>query len=286
MLKGEPFTTGLENGERTKVLRFFLKSLNPADRPKLKKKVLEVIKTLQEVLITIPRFISQVLTLYSISISRTTGGKLLRSIGFSYKRSRQSCKFKQNPEKVAKAKKEISDFQSLELEGKVDLYYFDETGFNLRSNVPYTWGPKNFQERRQSKPSKTHTLLGFMSKSKGLKSYRFNASADSEVFISCVEEFIVSMSKEKRTIVILDNASIHKSKVVVEKMAEWKEQGLEFYFLPPYSPELNLIERLWLEIKYRWIDKKAFYDSIDELMGEVDKKIKLFNKGELSINWT
>ena len=37
------------------------------------------------------------------------------------------------------------------------------------------------------------------------------------------------------------------------KMEEWKENDLLVYFLPPYSPELNLIEILWRRIKYQWL---------------------------------
>lgn len=43
------------------------------------------------------------------------------------------------------------------------------------------------------------------------------------------------------TVVVLDNSPILKSKKFMSKIKEWKEQYLLIYFLPPYSPELNLI---------------------------------------------
>ena len=36
-------------------------------------------------------------------------------------------------------------------------------------------------------------------------------------------------------------------------MKEWEEQDVLIFFLPPYSPVLNLIEILWKRIKYQWI---------------------------------
>ena len=45
--------------------------------------------------------------------------------------------------------------------------------------------------------------------------------------------------------VILDNASIHKAKSIQPLLTLLKKQGVTLYFLPPYSPELNRIERLW-----------------------------------------
>jgi len=73
-------------------------------------------------------------------------------------------------------------------------------------------------------------------------------------------EFLDEFSKNitKKTIVILDNASIHKSKIFFNKIKEWEKIGLIIYFIPPYSPELNLIEILWRFIKYRWLSFEAY----------------------------
>ncbi len=62
----------------------------------------------------------------------------------------------------------------------------------------------------------------------------------------------------KRTIVILDNSPIHRSKKFMAKIKEWKEKDLLIFFLPPYSPELNLIEILWRRIKYNWLPFEAY----------------------------
>ena len=46
---------------------------------------------------------------------------------------------------------------------------------------------------------------------------------------------------------ILDNYTIHSSKIVQAALAEWGER-LRLHFLPPYCPEENRIERLWLQL--------------------------------------
>ena len=46
------------------------------------------------------------------------------------------------------------------------------------------------------------------------------------------------------TVLVLDNASVHRSKLVQAKRKEWKQKGLRLLFLPPYCPHLNLIETL------------------------------------------
>ncbi len=96
-----------------------------------------------------------------------------------------------------------------------------------------------------------------MNKASAFYGFRFEGAATAKVIVRCMEEFIETITKP--AIVILDNASIHTAKIVETKQEEWKAQGLTLYFIPPYSPELNLtvrraIERLWLELKYRWLD--------------------------------
>jgi transposase len=48
----------------------------------------------------------------------------------------------------------------------------------------------------------------------------------------------------------------------------WRAQRLYVIFLPPYSPELNLIEMLWKKIKYEWLPVTA-YQSFQSLTDHV-----------------
>jgi transposase len=62
------------------------------------------------------------------------------------------------------------------------------------------------------------------------------------------------------TIIVLDNYSIHKSHQVRAKEREWQSLGLYLFFLPTYSPELNLIEGEWHQIKTHEISGRMFED--------------------------
>lgn len=53
----------------------------------------------------------------------------------------------------------------------------------------------------------------------------------------------------KHVIIILDNASIHKSKTVRAFLERW--QTIHLFFLPPYSPEYNPVELMW-----KWVKSK------------------------------
>lgn len=69
--------------------------------------------------------------------------------------------------------------------------------------------------------------------------------------IACIESFFAKQLKP--TVLVIDNASIHTSNIILKKQEEWKEEGLTIFFLPKYSPELNIIEIFWRFIKYNWL---------------------------------
>lgn len=70
--------------------------------------------------------------------------------------------------------------------------------------------------------------------------------------MACIDNFLLTATKG-RSVIVMDNASIHSSATFKEKIEEWKEQDLYIFFLPRYSPHLNLIEILWRKIKYEWL---------------------------------
>ena len=75
---------------------------------------------------------------------------------------------------------------------------------------------------------------------------------------------LFSMKIEKETIIVLDNASIHKSKLMKEQMKEWEKRGLFIFLLPTYSPHLNIAETLWRKLKKEWL-RPEDYQSSDSL---------------------
>ena len=60
--------------------------------------------------------------------------------------------------------------------------------------------------------------------------------------------------------IVLDNARYQRCKLVMEKAAELE---IELLFLPPYSPNLNLIERLWKFVKKQVLYSK-YYERFED----------------------
>jgi transposase len=78
---------------------------------------------------------------------------------------------------------------------------------------------------------------------------------------ACMNIFLSELSKEwgnRTVILVVDGAGWHKSKDL------GVPNNIKLVYLPPYSPELNPIERLWLYIKKATI-RNRIYETIDEL---------------------
>lgn len=222
---------------------------------------------------SLSHLVSYVKEHWQISLSHSILARWLKAHHYRYKRMRKSTKHRRDAKGFAASKQQIIAFHEQEANNELDVVYFDQTGISLTPVVPYAWQPIGQQVPLACQPSQNLAVVGFMNKNCQFHGFRFEGAATAEVTVRCMDEFIETITKP--TVVILDNASIHTAKIVQHKRDEWKAQGLTLYFIPPYCPELNLIERLWLELKHRWLDHPSYFDSLNELRDTLDETLAL-----------
>ncbi len=75
----------------------------------------------------------------------------------------------------------------------------------------------------------------------------FNSTLDTKKFI---KNLLEQCDPAYPTIVLTDGASIHTRDVVERERENWKKSSLIVVYLPPYSPELNLVKGEWRHLKY------------------------------------
>jgi transposase len=142
--------------------------------------------------------------------------------------------------------------------------YIDESGIEMTICKDRGWGRKN-QKLAGKKSGKyynrTNIIAGYVDK-KSIAPMVFNGSCNTKLFEAWVESFLI---KELKTgqFVVMDNASFHKSQKTKELI---ESVGCKVMFLPPYSPDLNPIEKFWANMK-RWIEHNILnfnqlYDAI------------------------
>lgn len=85
-----------------------------------------------------------------------------------------------------------------------------------------------------------------------------SGSVNTDVFTCWVDKFLLHNLPEK-SVIVMDNASFHKGKDM-QHMIE--KAGHFLLYLPPYSPDLNPIEKKWAQIKKA---RRSSGDSIDDI---------------------
>ena len=78
-------------------------------------------------------------------------------------------------------------------------------------------------------------------------------------------ELLLKKHRKKTIYLICDNARYNRNKT----LQEWaKDKRITFIFLPPYSPNLNLIERLWRYLKQKIINS-IYFEKYDDFKNEI-----------------
>lgn len=157
----------------------------------------------------------------------------------------------------------------------IQLWCEDEVHFQRHSSLIRMWAIKGQQPRVLSASTRQKvSYFGALNLKTGYlitkESYKFNA----ETFGDFIRYLLESTSG--KIYLILDNATWHKSKEWKDFF--WKNQHrLVLIFLPPYSPELNPIERVW-RITRRQVTHNRYFESTDQLRMALDSAFMHWQK--------
>jgi len=146
----------------------------------------------------------------------------------------------------------------------------------LDPSIPYAWQPVGETIEIPSARGKRLNVLGFFNTDNELLPFSVEGSVNTETVIVCFDAFSETITK--KTVVLIDNAPIHKSQAFADRLPIWEKKGLFLKFLPEYSPELNLIEILWRFIKYEWlpfsayVNFEALVEAVEDILVQVGSK--------------
>jgi DDE superfamily endonuclease len=189
-------------------------------------------------------------------LSLSTLKRLAKKARLRWKRVRKSLKRLRDPKAFARCQRALAALQKQEDQGQIALYDFDESGFALDPTIPYAWQEPKSVIALPAMRSGRINVLGFMHRNNDLHAYMFEQSIHTGVVIACFDA--VCQTITKKTVVVVDHASIHRSEEFEDRMPYWRTHGLLIKYLSPYSPALNLIEILWRRLKYTWLPFSAY----------------------------
>ena len=160
----------------------------------------------------------------------------------------------------------LGELENLSNNRLIDLYYADESRVSLEPCVPYGW---QFADEEVSMPSAKGDGLNcfaLLSRNNRCLIETRQETINSQFIFEQLE--VLSFNLPKLTVVVLDNARIHTSGIIKERIKVWQQRGLFIFYLPRYSPHLNIVETLWRKLKYEWLNP-ADYQSKEHLFYQV-----------------
>ena len=144
---------------------------------------------------------------------------------------------------------------------------------------PYGWQFRDEQVCIKSTRGKSRNYFGLLSRDNHFLYRAFDHCLKTADVIEALDQ--LATGYKKPTVVILDNARIHTSKAFRACINAWQYRNLYIFYLPPYSPHLNMIERFWKELKEGWLRPEDYetadslFYAVNQVFATVGDKVKL-----------
>ena len=147
-----------------------------------------------------------------------------------------------------------------------NLVWLDESSINLAYTRLYGWAKsgKRINEGVKDARFERQSILSAIGMDGVRAPFVFEGTLNKEIFADYLR-FQLAPTLKKEDILILDNCSVHTSKLVRETIEELKINAV---FLPPYSPDFNPIELMWAYVKD--ILRKLKARTYDALISAID----------------
>jgi len=165
---------------------------------------------------------------------------------------------KANPEEQRKfLNDKLSPLIELAKKGAVELFFMDASHFVMGGFAGRVWSVVRKYVKTASGRKRYNVLGALNFISKKIETVSNDSYITSTQIIELLKKLAASFTKPIK--IVLDNAKYQRCKIVIERAAELE---VELVFLPTYSPNLNLIERIWKIVKSKVLNA-AYYETFD-----------------------
>lgn len=152
----------------------------------------------------------------------------------------------------------IKQYEALKAEiGKDEVIYFADSSHPAhQSKLAYGWIKKGVRKaQKMTACQKRINLLGAINLDSHQIEYQQVDWVNTQSIQGFLEQLIAANPKASKIHLIWDNAGYHKSKELLSFISNTK---IVLHYLPPYSPNLNPIERLW-KIMHEQVTYNRYY---------------------------
>lgn len=164
---------------------------------------------------------------------------------------------------LKKTSNEINEFLA---SGPNKVFFFDESRFGLKPALGRCWARKGVRVSAPVSPSyKNFYVYSSASPIDGEAFHLFLPNVNTEMMNLYLHEMTAAYP-DCEIMLVMDQAGWHRSKKLQVP------QNIRFHWLPPYSPELNPVEKLWQWLK-RHVCRNRLFSSEEELMDAVTQEL-------------
>ncbi|WP_254361441.1 transposase [Prevotella melaninogenica] len=175
----------------------------------------------------------------------------------------------------------LQELVQQEKNGLIALYYGDESHVCTDGYVPYVWQFCGEDVYIPSEKDLRLNIFGMIDRRNRYEGFTTTENMTADKVANFLDRMSLRISK--RTFVVLDNASVHRCRLMRELRPLWEKRGLFLFFLPPYSPHLNIAETLWRILKGKWL-RPVDYLYTDALLYATNRALAAIESG-LKINF-
>ena len=201
---------------------------------------------------------------FGVSYSVSGINALLKRLGFVYKKPVLTpCKAN-----VEKQEEFVEQYKELKekLTDQDQIYFMDGVHPQHNTIAGYGWIKKGKTKHLKTNNGRNRTHInGALNLATKELIYVEDERINSQTMIALLL-LIIQKQKEGKIYIVLDNASYYHADIVKDFLKEHPRIVLKF--LPPYSPNLNIIERLWKILKSKVVYNK-FYLKFDDFREKV-----------------
>jgi transposase len=163
---------------------------------------------------------------------------------YSSKKKSFYAKEQERPDVIERRENFIDAIEDID---PLDIIVLDEAGADLGMTTDFSRA-EGGERAKAPKPfivDKKFSIVGAISIIGIIAMMYVEKAINKDIFVNYIEQLLLPKLK-KGQYVIMDNASIHKSEAIVNLI---ESAGARVVFLPPYSPDLSPIEKMWSKAK-------------------------------------
>lgn len=165
--------------------------------------------------------------------------------------------------------------------GECHLIYFDEATFSASPPIQRAWSPVGQPHLTEPARHTKRAVIGALVYAAQKLHYGlYSLTVKRETVIDFLDRVLKHYDGSRPVFIVIDNARIHHN-LPQETLDRWMAQHCAtLCYLPPYSPELNRIEMLWLKAKYHWRrfvtwSAENFETELHALLGSYGSKFQI-----------